>query len=75
MNELTKITEIFSKLSHDLKNDFVIIRAAAGSIKKQSSQSAIIDQKIETINNTLNTANHRLEMAYALLKGSNSEKS
>ena len=74
MNELMKFTDIFSKLSHDLKNDFVIIRAAAGSIKKQFPQSDIIDKKIETINNTLNIAVQHLEIAYALLKGSNNDK-
>ncbi len=68
MSELTKITELFLKLSHDLKNDFAVIRAASGSIKKKSPQSELIDAKTETINKALNTAAKRLEMAYALLK-------
>lgn len=72
MNKSVK--DIFSKLSHDLKNDFVIIRAAAGSIKKQVPQSDIIDKKTETINITLDTASQRLETAYALLKGLSNDK-
>lgn len=68
MDELMKVADIFSKLSHDLKNDFVVIRALAGSIKKQSPQSEIIDKKIEAINNTLNTATKRLETIHTLLQ-------
>lgn len=68
MTELENFTEAFSKLSHDLKNDFVIIRALAGSIKKQFQKSEIVDKKIESINDTLNTAAQRLESARALLK-------
>lgn len=75
MNKSIKTTDIFSKFSHDLKNDFVIIRALAGSIKKQSPQSEIIDKKIDDINNTLNTAAQRLETVRSLLnEGSNNDK-
>lgn len=72
MSDVT--TDIFSKLSHDLKNDFVIIRAALGSIKKQLSQSSMIDQKIAVITNVLNTATQRLEMVYVLSKEFNNDK-
>jgi hypothetical protein len=68
MSELTNTMEIFSKLSHDLKNDFIIIRALAGNIKKQSPQSDTINKKIEDINNVLNTASQRLDTVRALLK-------
>lgn len=68
MSELTSTMEIFSKLSHDLKNDFVVIRALAGSIKKQSPQPDVIDKKIEDINNVLNIASQRLDTVRTLLK-------
>lgn len=68
MNKTNDIGHIFSKLSHDLRNDFAIIRAVAGNIKKKFPPSEIIDEKIETINESLNQAIKRLEITYTLLK-------
>lgn len=68
MNKTTNATDIFLKLSHDLKNDFTIIRAVAGSIKKKFPPSEIIDEKVAMINQAVNQAMQRLEMVYTLLK-------
>ncbi len=59
MNE--KIDHVFSNLSHDLKNDFISIRAAAGSIKKNISSSDIIEKKVVAINQILDQAIMRLD--------------
>lgn len=68
MNNTSEMKEIFSKLSHDLRNDFAVIRAVASIIKKKSPPSELIDEKIETINDILSQSIKRLEMTYALLK-------
>lgn len=62
------IDDLFAKLAHDLKNDFIIIRAAAGSIKKNSDMPEIIDKKVELINHTLNQAIDKLEKTKTLLR-------
>lgn len=68
MDKTTNATDIFLQLSHGLRNDFTVIRAVAGSIKKKSPPSEIIDEKVAMINQAVNQAMQRLEMAYALFK-------
>lgn len=58
---------ILSKLSHDLMNEFVIIRASAGNIRKHSSEPEFIEKKIETINKALDQAIKHLEITKALI--------
>jgi len=67
-------TEIIAKLSHDLRNDFAVIRAVAGVIKRKSPPSEMIDEKIETINEKVTQAMTRLDHVYALLKHSEAGK-
>lgn len=67
MNKEINVTNIISTLSHELKNDFILIRAAAGSIKRNLEQPEVIKNKIETINNTLDQAIKHLEATQGLL--------
>lgn len=64
---MSEVKDVFSKLSHGLKNDFVLIRAALGGVRKHASPSEIIEEKIVVINNALDQAIARLDVVHSLL--------
>lgn len=68
MHDRTQIKETVVKLAHDLRNDFTIIRAYAGHIKKKSPPSEIINEKVDLINQTLCKSIERIEIMLDSLK-------
>jgi len=75
MDEKTTREDLLSHLSHDLKNNFISIRAAAGSIKKNALSPEIIETKVLLINQALNEAIMCLDAACASLLKIESDKS
>ncbi|MCD6047071.1 MAG: hypothetical protein K0S08_718 [Gammaproteobacteria bacterium] len=63
---------LLSHLSHDLKNDFISIRAAAGSIKKNIGEQEVIEKKVVMINQLLDQAIARLDAARVSVKANES---
>jgi nitrogen-specific signal transduction histidine kinase len=66
-NDIGKLSQYhvaLSQLTHDLKNNFVTIRAAAGSIKKNLSsvEANAIEKNLSSINKMLDYATLHLEM-------------
>jgi signal transduction histidine kinase len=58
-----------SQLTHDLKNKFITIRAASGSIKKNLSpivETDVIEKNLSSINKMLDYATRHLEMIKSL---------
>lgn len=68
MDETKNVTDIFSKLNHDLQNDFAVIRFVAGNIRKKYTALDNLENKIEMIHHALDRANERLQEVFALLK-------
>lgn len=51
-NDLNNLYDIFSQLSHDLKNNFVAIRASIGNVK-QCINKPVMESRIDTIEKAL----------------------
>ncbi len=56
---------IMSKLSYDFPNKFAVIRAVAGSLKKNQDDAAAVDDKIALIDEAVNQAIELLSTARA----------